>query len=486
MVGATGYGLASPPQDANGFTIWPAAENTYYVSSSSGNDANNGLSPATPKATIAAGWWLLRSGHGDHHCLKCGDTFHEAFPHWAYNGGGASRTNPMIIGSYGIGPRPIIEATAAQTANTGSVFDFSGGGGAPNTGFAHIWIFDLDFYCNYRDPNAAAYDSVNGPLTSVGAVGVGMPFTDMLLENCRFRFFSGNIGIQSTGLNDIRLRRCQVNDAWYDVSAHSQGMFANGVNNFLIEDNVFDHDGWNATGAGGVATVFNHGIYINACQNVTVRATNTFSNASNMGIHLTAYVPGTSTNVLIYSNLFVADPNGIAMGAGWAFGATNITVSSNVFTEIGGTSGGVAQSVGMYVDQLSTVAVTNNYFVNKQAIGQPNEFIVNPDAMNNLQFTGNTIFKWGGEDGTGSGIANNGTPETSVTLGPNNINLGAAAYMDATRTMGTYDTSIGGPGTSADFIQQARNQSKATWNPAISANAVVAYFSWGYQLVLGD
>lgn len=60
---------------SSGWTVFvPSSDTrTIYVSSSTGNDSNNGLSESTPKRTIAAGKSLLRNGYPDWLLLKCGD-----------------------------------------------------------------------------------------------------------------------------------------------------------------------------------------------------------------------------------------------------------------------------------------------------------------------------------------------------------------------------------------------------------------------------
>ena len=68
-----------------------------YVSSSSGSDANNGLTEQTAKRTIAAGYAELRNGRGDWLLLKRGDTFAGTLGHWMKSG--RSAAEPMVVGS---------------------------------------------------------------------------------------------------------------------------------------------------------------------------------------------------------------------------------------------------------------------------------------------------------------------------------------------------------------------------------------------------
>src|SRR4051812_23509538 len=66
--------------DANGWTqVTPTQDvsRLIYVSSSSGLDSNNGLSPAAPVATIAHAVTMLRANSPDWILLNRGDTFVE-------------------------------------------------------------------------------------------------------------------------------------------------------------------------------------------------------------------------------------------------------------------------------------------------------------------------------------------------------------------------------------------------------------------------
>ena len=91
-----------------GWTVFtPSADTrTVYVSSSLGNDSNNGLSEAAPKRTIAAGKALMRDNFPDWLLLKCGDTWDEPIGTWPNSG--RSLTEPTLISSYGTGERPFL------------------------------------------------------------------------------------------------------------------------------------------------------------------------------------------------------------------------------------------------------------------------------------------------------------------------------------------------------------------------------------------
>jgi hypothetical protein len=72
-----------------------------YVSASSGDDANSGLSPASPKKSLAGGVSLLRDGYPDWLFLRRGDTWAEGFKPFDFTG--RSANEPIVITAYGPG-----------------------------------------------------------------------------------------------------------------------------------------------------------------------------------------------------------------------------------------------------------------------------------------------------------------------------------------------------------------------------------------------
>ena len=45
-------------------------------------------------------------------------------------------------------------------------------------------------------------------------------------------------------------------------AAHPQGLYAYAVDGLLIEENVFDHNGWNEAVPGAGADIYSHNLYI--------------------------------------------------------------------------------------------------------------------------------------------------------------------------------------------------------------------------------
>ncbi|MEQ9407470.1 MAG: hypothetical protein RIK87_07065, partial [Fuerstiella sp.] len=82
-----------------------------YVSSSEGDDANDGLSESSPKKTVAAGAQLLRSGKPDWLLLKSGDIW-SGYSEGGFrleSSGGESVERKTVITSYGDGARPVLK-----------------------------------------------------------------------------------------------------------------------------------------------------------------------------------------------------------------------------------------------------------------------------------------------------------------------------------------------------------------------------------------
>jgi hypothetical protein len=108
-----------------GWTIVTPSDDTrtIYVSSSVGDDRNNGFSPKRPVKTLAHGKSLLRNGKPDHLLLKRGDRFKAGVGILTVSG--RSPDEPILIGTYGKGDRPVINSGLDQGIGTSrNVFPF--------------------------------------------------------------------------------------------------------------------------------------------------------------------------------------------------------------------------------------------------------------------------------------------------------------------------------------------------------------------------
>ncbi|MEO6710695.1 MAG: hypothetical protein ABIP42_14030, partial [Planctomycetota bacterium] len=112
----------------DGWTRFQASVDTrkVFVSNTSGNDQNDGLSPATAKRSLAAGKALMRQGYPDWMLLERGSVWHESLGQWTASG--RSPTEPMLVATYGSSPlRALLETGTECGIRT------NGGNGSPAT-----------------------------------------------------------------------------------------------------------------------------------------------------------------------------------------------------------------------------------------------------------------------------------------------------------------------------------------------------------------
>ncbi|MCR6630368.1 MAG: hypothetical protein NVV74_10145 [Magnetospirillum sp.] len=138
--------------NANGWTqITPSSDSRIVYVSNAGNDANNGLSASTPKATIAAANSLIRDGYPDHLLLRRGDTFSvgggTALGRWK---NGRSATEPMLLSYYGSsGARPIVKVVEKMLDHDGHTRN-------------HLAFIGVDFYKSNSDPASPDFNGSSG------------------------------------------------------------------------------------------------------------------------------------------------------------------------------------------------------------------------------------------------------------------------------------------------------------------------------------
>jgi hypothetical protein len=253
-VGALGM-VRALPFDEQGWTVrTPSADSrVVYVSSSDGSDSNDGLSPATPKATIAAGNALIRDGYPDHLLLKRGDTFVSGVTAtlgaWK---NGRSPTEPVVVSYYGdSGPRPVVKVANKFLDHDGALRRYQA-------------IIGLEIYKSTSDPDSPDFNGSTG-VEGIRFVGGG---SHLLVEDTLVRFTSAVV--ETFGANPryqhVEFRRNIMLDSWANNSFvgdyKAQGLFLSSIEDYIIEENFFDHNGWNETVPNAGANMYNHNIYI--------------------------------------------------------------------------------------------------------------------------------------------------------------------------------------------------------------------------------
>ncbi len=506
-----------------GWTILnPSADSrVIYVSSTLGNNANDGRSANTPVRTIAAGYALMRDGQPDHLYLKRGDSWDEEFGSWHKSG--RSPTERMVIKDYGDESLPL---PVLRTGTLGA-FTRSGGSASPFE-LSSLAIQNIHMWAHQRT-------AANG--------GEGLVWLkrgrDLLIEGCRFEGYSFNMVFQDVDgtHNNIVLRRNAIIDAYF-TSFHSQGIFAAGVNNLTIEENVIDHNGWKAGVA--PATIFNHNIYVTpTCSNVRLLK-NIISDASSHGAQLRG---GGVAN----DNLFLKNPIALLLGTGGAQGGGEDPVvplygeaQRNVIMYSRDLDANNGRGWALSTLWLSSGLITDNIIAHGNAGSDPQGISID-DAQGrgnfNLSITGNIIYDWrcgvnlsGGPTRLNNITFSNNTVhlfgtgdqallKAPVRLSPGQVisrnnryfhlasannwaeiefartNVGAwntmigdqgststeRSFNDPGRSVETYMQSLGLEPTYAAFIARARNNRKGAWDTRFTAEAANAYIRAGFQ-----
>jgi len=362
-----------------------------YVSSSTGDDANDGSTPEKAVKTLTKGKSLLRDMMPDWMLLKRGDVWTESFGNWQKSG--RSETERMLVTTYGDDPkRPLIK-TGTETALS-----------ALSGTLAHIAFVGMHFYAHTRDPDSAEFKG------AAGNEGIRWLTTtdDLLFEDVMVQYYAGtNMTIQGA-ITNFKLRRSIIVDAYNQASiSHSNGIYIQDVKGVLLEENVFDHNGWNnnakLAGLGTGQTIFNHNVYVQVtCEDLTIRG-NITTRASSHGFQAR---PGG----IVENNLVIDNPIGFSFGlvegsANPKPGGVTGTVAGNVIRDAGDISATNPRGIGMQVGNIQSATIENNILAHDksaEAYGAAMEFTrkaqpqVPDEKIQNLTVKDNIIYDWRG------------------------------------------------------------------------------------------
>jgi hypothetical protein len=532
--------LFSVSLDANGFTVVTPSQHSrvVHVSSTLGDDANDGLSPERPVRSIARGASMLRDGSADQLLLNRGDVWREALGEWSK--GGRNAQEPMVIGAYGAGPRPRLE-TGTRTALSIS---------SASTDVEHLSILGLHLVASARVPGMA--DFVAG---SDGGNGLRVlaNVEDLLVEDCVIQAYETNVLLQDHNgpQHNVVIRRSSIVDAYSAGQGHSQGLYAYGVVGLTLEGNLFDHNGWSETVPGAPATMFNHNIYLSSNNaNVVIRG-NVIANAASHGLQA-------RSGGRVENNVFLDNPVGmtfgVVKGATVTAGGVSGVINGNVFLgtrDIAGEKRGKGLEVGNTRPNIPTV-VSNNIFAHANAEygsdyamllsyagdGSPNGELA--AGLNDVTVQGNIVYRWskglrfdgafvpGGtgrfalnrvtirgndfqqltagrmvahmapldpaqEKWLGNRYDGDASDASAVDLAGKAIALGRwiasheptssaarAAYADGERTADSYSALTTGTASRAALLAELRANSSQSWRPQFTAAGVIDYVRGGF------
>jgi hypothetical protein len=321
-----GLNLKRWPQDGTGWTLLPSAERTVIVATKPvQKPAGDVVVVSTPEAGVAQ----LQKGHADQLLFNRGESFEFKAPLDSSHLGGLDADHLMVIGAFGSGPRPKLI--------------FRGNFGIVNligSGASHIAFVSLDVQAN----RSTGQNPDGFRIVSNGS-------KNLLIEDTRVQGFNNNIVLdaQGAGHSNLVIRRSQILDAYNIGGAlHSQGIYVANVGGILIEESIFDHNGWlNRDKEPGKNTIYNHNLYIQATNRCATFRKSVVSHGD--GLQMRA-------GGLVEDSLFIW--NSMAL----TFGAVNGDALKPGFQEIPpGVSGHVSRNVMLVGVDLRADLPRNGY-----------------------------------------------------------------------------------------------------------------------------
>lgn len=420
------------PQDAQGWTVFaPSADSRIvYVSDSLGDDGNSGLSVDQPVKSLGVAKGLIRDGYPDQLLLKRGDTWtNQSFGDWTKRG--RSATEPLLIGAYGSGNRPLVQTGKSNGINlwNGSVDTYS-----------NIAIVGIHF-------QAHANDGVSGP----AGINWHRPGQNLLIEDTFVQGYKDNIVVQSVDstrrMSNLTVRRSIVADAFalnpsYAGGSHAQGIYTDRVDGILVEESVFDHNGWNPSVAGADPTINNHNLYIQTTNTGLTVRDNVIARGSSHGLQAR---PGGEVS----GNLFLDNAIAFFLAGDGGTAADNVVLhgSRRSLYPDGGPRG-----FGIDMMDVAGSQALRNVIAHALDGANPLDGLVGVTTLDNV------IYQWG---------------DTSD----------AGPFPDPSRTISTYDLTIGGAGSLESFLAGARLLWREDWDASYLAPSAVDYFKEGFAVV---
>ncbi len=452
---------------SDGWTdLTPSADSRIiYVSSSGGNDLNDGLSVSSPLKTIRFARGKIRNGSADMMLLKKGDEFIEGNIGWEISG--RSSDEQVVVSSYGSGVRPKLKETS---------FTYWGPNQPVGAELQYVAFVGLHFQGNYSQNPSSSANSF--------AVLMNGSFREVTFEDNVFAGYNSgaNIQISSNGVsstNGVAFRR----NAIYENA--SQGILLSGGSNVLFEENVFDYNGFGGSGP----TVLKHNLYLKDIDNVVLKE-NIFSRGSNFGTKLSSDTPGGFTNFVIENNLYYNNGIGLDHSAGASgdvyttFTHEQGSISRNVFTQAGRTfSNGSSQDLVGWLLNTKDVEWAENLFVHKPPVSSG--IILNWSAEHHQSVTvrDSVVYNWHIDSGLGVSdyLEHKANLRVDGFVSINNeVNLPASSYQDPARSVGSYYGTFGGSTDPIQFMMAARLNGKAGWDSRLTADAVNDYIRAGF------
>ncbi len=449
-------------QDQDGWSIiTPSSDSkVIYVSSSVGDNVNDGLSPESPVETIEKAANLVRNGYPDHILLKCGDVWENPYVYRFHSG--RSATEPMVISYYGDSiSRPLLLINSL----------FLNIDGYPISNVAFI---GLEFYAWKHDPNSPDFNNKNG-VAAFRFVGAGG--SNILIEDCVARYAS--LGAfdaccpDGSRFRDVTLRRNIVLHAWADSSylvhtsaSRIQGFYASETDNLIIEECFFDHNGWDADVPGAGPNMFNHNVYLQYnCSSTTIIRHNILARGAAHGVQLRG--GGTCSD-----NLFVQNSVNLNIGGvhapldgvnAYSYARDNVFYEGKLMDSTNSDYPRTAANVA--IDILLPSTIENNIVtlsLNEAPVG---------------------IGDYRDEYGLGGSVTKVNNIEYKWTDWKQ---LPDPLWFDPDRKLSHYHENLGESPSTVAFLEEAAKRPLHTLWPAYSSDAVISFFKNGFATDMED
>jgi hypothetical protein len=513
---------AASRAEKNGFSTFDpdTTSRIIYVSNSTGNDTNDGLTPAKAVKTIVKGASLVRDGQYDFLLLKRGDVWRDQSLYDFKSG--KDTTHPLIIASYGASvERPRIE---------NKDYFINHGGRVKN----YVAILGVEFYGYTGNPADPAF--TGAPVSGLRYVGGG---DNLLIEDTKFTY--GDFIIQSypDGVNkykNVEVRRNVVLLAYHvstcnqNASFRPSGIYTSHVDGLIFEGNFYDHNGWNESVPTACATMYNHNFYVNG--NDMVLKDNLITRGSSMAIKTVANAVGDTNRMTIDNNFMYDGEIGISAGgnATGDFRYTDVVIKNNVFSEIGKSNNtGRSFSWALDIADNDRSLIENNYFLHQPwytnsfgiSMSSPslrdttvrnnifyningNALSVTPKTLwSNIKVIGNTfaspvtgacLVKHTG-DFTTVTYSNNQYASDALCVGSTRQTLAqwkassgetsatqfTGIFSDPSRTLASYAATQGYSTVDA-FLKAAQSQGRLTWKNNFTATTINQYIKSGFVI----
>lgn len=402
----------------------PGQRRTYYISAQSGDDARDGLTPATAKRHAGSAYELLDATVGGEILLRRGDRWDVNDGTWsalwqpkaAAQLGGGLKSN-VRIGAYGEGPRPILV----------------NGSFRPLDGDHDIILEDLDFRFG---PQSLSSFAIQWNQASV---------ENVTIRRCAIAGYVDNIHVVGDGKRskNVLVQDCVIADAG------AQGVLMGDIDGLRFEGCVFDHNGWSD---GNPADGFKHNMYlIHTSTGVEVR--NCISaRASSHGIQQR---PGG----ICEDNLFLANPISVFSTSGAV--RHNVVLDSRDLP-------GDPRGMGIWLNYTGTMDCSGNVVAHNRGGTRPWAFAFElvPPTVPNLTMTGNVAWDWSATAPASDPIAcyfpSPPTGRLSVTRNIFGPNRGKSVQIDMPYAASVYEFAENRHGTASWFVGGS-NLDAAAW-----------------------